>query len=403
MRLLADENMVGLDALPAEVEVRTLPGRSIDAAALRGVDALWVRSVTRVDRELLRGSRLRFVGTATAGVEHVDRDLLCSEGIAFSAAPGANAMAVVEYVLAACLALAEPWQCLERGGRLGIVGFGHVGRRLARFGTAMGWRVAVCDPWLQESAREAGAHAADFADLAEVLRCDVISLHCSLHGRAPWPSLHLLDAARLASLDSGQWLINASRGAVVDNAALLRRLGEGAAPSVVLDVFEGEPDLDARLLGCDDVRLVTPHIAGYSWDAKWAATQRLWQAMAGSGLVDADVTLSDPSPAPAALSGEWSVRTVTPVELLLPVYDPRRDDAKLRRQFATAGAARGRAFDRLRRDYPLRRELSALLDAALAASEMNVPGLPHGVERFASALLAARREQAAARRNETAE
>jgi len=392
MRLLADENMVGLDALPGGIEVETRPGRSIDAAALRDVDALWVRSVTRVDRDLLRDSRLRFVGTATAGVEHIDRELLQDAGIAFSAAPGANAMAVVEYVLAVCLALAEPWQRLEGGGRLGIVGFGHVGRRLAAFGRAMGWSVAVCDPWLQQAAREAGDDAPGLTDLDDVLSCDVISLHCSLHGVAPWPSFHLLDAAQLARVGEGQWLINAARGAAIDNAALLGRLDAAAAPSVALDVFEGEPELDARLLRCSGVRLVTPHVAGYSWDAKWVATQRLWEAMVENGVVDGEGALSGPSPFPDALPDRWPACAESPAELLLPLYDPRRDDERLRAGYTGSDAAPAAAFDRLRRDYPLRRELAALLEASQTApaTEGRRFELQPGLARFVSALLAAR-------------
>ena len=126
MKLVADENIVGLDCLPGDVDVITAPGRAIDRELLRDADALWVRSVTPVTAELVGDSPLRFVGTATAGVEHVDREALAEGGIRFAAAPGANAMAVVEYVLAALLQQREPWERLEAGGALGIVG--QIGR-----------------------------------------------------------------------------------------------------------------------------------------------------------------------------------------------------------------------------------------------------------------------------------
>jgi erythronate-4-phosphate dehydrogenase len=200
MRLVCDENIVGLEALADRCELVTAAGRAIGAQLLRDADALWVRSVTRVDATLLAGSSLRFVGTATAGVEHIDRAALAQRHIPFAAAPGANANAVVEYVLAALAELAEPWRRLDQGGSLGIVGYGHVGRLLARVATGLGWRVRVSDPWV-----EAGGEAVPgTAALADILDCDVISLHCSLHDRAPWPSRHLIDGPALARLRGEQ-------------------------------------------------------------------------------------------------------------------------------------------------------------------------------------------------------
>lgn len=356
MRLLADENMLGLDALPASIDVRSVPGRSIDRAMLRDADALWVRSVTRVDEALVRDTPLRFVGSATAGLEHIDEAALAARGIGFAAAPGANAMAVVEYVLAALAHTREPWERLTRGGRLGIVGHGHVGRRLAAFARAMDWSHCVCD---QPLADVAGAGDA-YVDLNEVLTCDVISLHCALHDAPPWPSRHLIDARALARLTPDQWLINASRGEVLDTAALRTHLNDGSPAQFILDVWEGEPAIDATLVTAPAVRLATPHIAGYSWDAKWGATRMLLEAMRSQGITEASGE-SDSS-VDAERPDAWPADARSAAQLLAPVYDIAADDARLRAVLKQPSAAeRAKGFDLLRRHYPLRREVSRLL------------------------------------------
>ncbi|MEM1191655.1 MAG: 4-phosphoerythronate dehydrogenase [Pseudomonadota bacterium] len=355
MRLLADENMVGLEALPPEIEVVQAPGREIDAAAVRDFDALWVRSVTPVNAALVDGSRLRFVGSATAGLEHVDVAALKARGVAFAAAPGSNAMAVVEYVISALLAMAQPWERLCAGGTLGIVGYGHIGRRLAAFARAMGWELRLCDPWV---AAESSA-AENFESLESVLGCDVVSLHSSLHSRQPWPSRHLLGAAELAWMSWDQWLVNACRGAVVDNEALLACVESGASPQLILDVWEGEPEIDWRLLQSPAVHIASPHIAGYSWDAKWEAVRLLLAATRAAGLVDS-AAVSLKAPEVEGLPPAWPEKA-SPAALMHSVYDPRRDDQRLRELLEVPGEARPAGFDRLRRKYPLRREVSALL------------------------------------------
>jgi len=356
MRLVADENMLGLDALPAGFDVRAVPGRAIDQAMLRDADALWVRSVTRVDEALVRDTPLRFVGTATAGVEHIEQATLAARGIGFAAARGSNAMAVVEYVVAALAHTREPWSKLAGGGCLGIVGYGHVGRRLAVFARAMGWRCLVCDPPLAatETSREA------FVGLDEILSCDVISLHCALHDTPSWPSRHLIDARAFACMKPEQWLINASRGEVIDTRALRDHLASESPAQFVLDVWEGEPAIDVALADSPAVHRVTPHIAGYSWDAKWKASAMLLDAMRDQGLIDA--VLECGSTPRKDLPDGWPASANDVAELIAPVYDIGADDARLRTVLAQpAASARADGFDRLRRDYPLRREASRLL------------------------------------------
>jgi erythronate-4-phosphate dehydrogenase len=359
--IVCDQNMPGLELLSAAGHtLRRLPGRAIDAAAVVDADALLVRSVTRVDAALLAGSRLRFVGTATSGVDHVDRAALADAGIAFAHAPGANANSVVEYVLAAVLAHRGTWAALRAGASFGIVGYGHIGRALRAHCSALGFRCKVYDPWLP------AAELDDGCALEQVLGCTVVSLHAELSRREPWPSHHLLNADTLAHLSGSSLLINASRGPVVDNAALLRRLRKGRGPITVLDVWEQEPLVDPELLSL--VSLATPHIAGYSWDSKLRASAMLLQAMGN--------VLGTPTPSlqhgtlpalslPAAAAG---LRDEPLARLLLRTrYRIDEDDLRLRTALRgiDAPAERAAVFDRLRRDYPRRRELAG---SALASS-----------------------------------
>ncbi|MEO1078202.1 MAG: 4-phosphoerythronate dehydrogenase [Pseudomonadota bacterium] len=389
MRLLADENMVGLEALPPEIDVVQAPGREIDAVAVRDFDALWVRSVTRVNAAMVDGSRLRFVGSATAGLEHVDRAALNERGIAFAAAPGSNAMAVVEYVISTLLAMEQPWERLCDGGTLGIIGYGHIGRRLAAFARAMGWTLRLCDPWVAEES----PGAENFESLESVLGCDIVSLHSSLHERQPWPSRHLIGAPELELMSPDQWLVNACRGAVVDNAALLDCVESGDSPQLILDVWEGEPEIDWRLLQSPAVHIASPHIAGYSWDAKWEAVRLLLAATHAAGLVGS-AAVSIQAPGAGGRTQAWPGNS-SPAELMHEVYDPRCDDRRLRELLKLPPEARAAGFDRLRRDYPLRREASALLRERgwkdVESGQRSEPGFGSAeARRLSTALLAAR-------------
>ncbi|MFK8041745.1 4-phosphoerythronate dehydrogenase [Congregibacter sp.] len=351
IRVLADQNMVGLDLLPSnELDIRTLPGRSISTADLEGVDALWVRSVTPVTQALVQNSQLRFVGTATAGVEHIDQDALAAQGISFAAAPGANANSVVEYVLAALAELHEPWELLEEGDTLGIVGHGHVGRLLTQVAKDLGWHVKVHDPWLADKDVEG-----DWASLQEILDCRVISLHCSLHKQSPWPSYHLIDAAALAVLDSSQWLINAARGAVIDNRALLEHLQRKNPVNCVLDVWEGEPECDWALLAMPSLKLASAHIAGYSWDAKWKATKMLYETLRNKQLVESPIQIDEN--AVVDLAPLHGVGCSAARELIRQRYAIGEDDLLFRNLDKLPAAERAAGFDALRRGYRKREEL----------------------------------------------
>ncbi|MBC9250544.1 4-phosphoerythronate dehydrogenase [Pseudomonas alcaligenes] len=371
MRIVADENIPLLDEFFATFgPISRHPGRSIDRAALGDAEVLLVRSVTQVDRALLEGSRVRFVGTCTIGTDHLDLDYFSEAGIAWSSAPGCNARGVVDYVLGSLLALSEQTGQPLATRRYGVVGAGQVGGRLVKLLRGLGWDVLVCDPPRQ--AAEDGA----FVDLATILReCDVISLHTPLNAG----TRHLLGGDELQQLRPGAWLINASRGAVLDNAALKAHLRSGAALQAVLDVWEGEPLADPELAAL--CRIATPHIAGYSLDGKLRGTAQIYQAFCASQGLAEQVQLADLLPQPwlptlqlsAAASPEWALAT-----LCRAVYDPRRDDADFRRSLQGDAVQRKAAFDALRKHYPYRREIDGLrvqLDGEAPALAQLLSGL----------------------------
>lgn len=357
MHILADENIPLVDEFFAGFgKIRRMPGRSINRAALENVDVLLVRSVTRVDRELLEGSAVRFVGTCTIGTDHLDLDYFEQTGIEWASAPGCNARGVVDYVLGSLLALSEVrGEALARR-RFGVVGAGEVGGRLLEVLRGLGWDVRVCDPPRQ--VREAG----DFVSLDEILaECDVISLHTPLTLGGDWPTFHLFDQARLSRLRPGTWLINASRGAVVDNAALRDLLLQRPDLEAVLDVWEGEPQVDVALAGL--CRIATPHIAGYSLDGKLRGTAQIYAALCAARGVEPAIELAQLMPGPALTELAFA-SSAEPAEMLATlcraVYDPRRDDADFRRSLLGDEAQRRAGFDLLRKQYPPRREIDGL-------------------------------------------
>ncbi|PKM26002.1 MAG: 4-phosphoerythronate dehydrogenase PdxB [Gammaproteobacteria bacterium HGW-Gammaproteobacteria-13] len=357
MRIVADENIPLLDEFFAGFgEIRRLPGRSIDAAAVADADLLLVRSVTQVDRALLDGSPVKFVGTCTIGTDHLDLDYFQQAGITWASAPGCNARGVVDYVLASLLVLAEQ-QGVDLAARTyGVIGAGQVGSRLLKVLRGLGWRVLVCDPPRQ------AAEGGDFVSLQQVLdECDVISLHTPLERLGEHPTYHLFDHARLSALKPGSWLINASRGAVVDNQALRELLPQRTDLQVVLDVWEGEPQADVELAAL--CRIATPHIAGYSLDGKLRGTAQIYQALCQHLGVAPSVELQQLMPAAwlseltvdASADPAWALASICRA-----VYDPRRDDADFRRSLQGDSATRRAAFDGLRKHYPMRREIDGL-------------------------------------------
>lgn len=357
MRIVADENIPLLDEFFAGIgQIQRLPGRSISAAAVAEADILLVRSVTQVNRQLLEGSQVKFVGTCTIGTDHLDLEYFAQANIAWSSAPGCNARGVVDYVLGSLWLLAEEQQVDLATRTFGIVGAGQVGGRLQAVLAGLGWRVLVCDPPRQ--ACEGG----DFVDIQQIIeQCDVISLHTPLQNNGEHATHHLFDAQRLAQLKPGTWLINASRGPVIDNRALREVLIQRQDLQAVLDVWEYEPTVDAELAAL--CRIATPHIAGYSLDGKLRGTAQIYAAVCA--FLQRPIEQQLASLLPAQWLAEMRFAADAPSDWLLKsisraVYDPRRDDADFRRSLCADEPKQRAAFDALRKHYPMRREIDGL-------------------------------------------
>ena len=352
MKIIADENIPCVEQAFASLgEVSLLPGRGMRPEHVADADILLVRSVTRVDESLLAGSSVKFVGSATIGFDHVDRGYLSRQGTGFATAPGSNATSAAEYVVSALLVLAEQQGFELSDMRVGIIGFGNVGSRVYSKLSALGMTCLVNDPPLQ-----AQGGPGDFTNLDAVLQTDIVTVHVPYTRTGQWPTHHLVDRQLLGKLGTSTLLINTSRGAVADNDALDQWLDTHPDVSVVLDVWEGEPAINLKLM--NKVALATPHIAGYSLDGKLRGTDMIYQAACDyfSRPVSwraADVLPDRPTIELDEVSQADRVRAA-----VLSCYDVRADDARLRKIAGQAVSDRSVFFDRLRKEYPVRREFS---------------------------------------------
>jgi erythronate-4-phosphate dehydrogenase len=354
LRIVVDENIpFGVESFSRLGEVLATPGRRITASQVKAADALVIRSVTQVNEQLLAGSAVRFVGTATAGYDHVDLEHLKSRGIRFVSAPGSNANSVAEYVVAALLESAKETGRALEGTAIAIVGVGNVGSRVLRKVQALGMRCYLNDP---PKFRETGDPR--FLPLGEALReADFVSLHVPLEMAGTDATYQMVNRHFFSALKPGAVFLDTSRGDVVDEAELKRVLAEGRIAHAILDVWQGEPVVDVEL--AERVFLATPHIAGFSFDGKVTATVLVFEAMCRWLNEPAQVAWENLLPLPSVpqidLTGCREDEEILLRTAVRQVYDIRRDDMALR-QAILAGEQRGTEFDRFRNNYPLRRE-----------------------------------------------
>lgn len=333
MKVVIDEKIPFLkDALLGMgCNVVSKPGPEIGRDDVADAVALFVRTRTRCDAALLDGSSVRFLGTATIGYDHIDRAYCEKNGIVWKNAAGCNAGAVLQYVQS----VIYEWTACVRGLSIGVVGVGEIGSRVARWASSAGMTVYRNDP------PKASQGAEGFVPLSEIAeKCDIITFHPTLELGGDFPTYHLADKEFLDSLKRCRLLINASRGEVVDNAALLAALKESKVGAVALDVWENEPFVDRELL--EKAFVATPHIAGYSAEGKMNATRIVLEAFA-EFIGYKDVVCMPALPAP-----DNCVAATNERDALLAMYSPLADTAMLKRNPAD--------FEYLRNSYKLRRE-----------------------------------------------
>ncbi|KLN62984.1 4-phosphoerythronate dehydrogenase [Vibrio sp. VPAP30] len=353
MKILVDENMPYAEQLFSQLgEVVLKSGRTLTADDLIDVDALMIRSVTKVNAELIsKANKLKFVGTATAGMDHVDQALLREKGIYFTAAPGCNKVGVAEYAFSVMMVLAQLHGFSVFDKTVGIIGAGQVGSYLQKCLEGIGINVLINDP-----PKQAEGDSRQFTPLSELLdQADIITLHTPITRDGEHPTHHLIDQAVLETLRGDQILINAARGPIVDNSALKTRLQKNDGFVAALDVFEFEPEVDMELLPL--LAFATPHVAGYGLEGKARGTTMIFNSYCEFLNNELRAHASDLLPiAPVpqlSLDREWDEATLHNITQL--VYDVRKDDALFRREISKPGS-----FDLMRKNYWDRREYSAV-------------------------------------------
>jgi len=376
MKIFFDENMPyaaqffsDLGNAANVVELIPFVGRELTPEQVADADVLLVRSITQVNEQLLAlNKKLIFVGTATIGVDHIDQDYLASRNIAFSSAPGCNAISVAEYVLSSLVVLAERYLIDLSKLTIGIVGAGNTGTQLSKKLDALSINYKLCDPPLALT-----GDTRQFSTIDDILQCDVISLHVPLVSTGNLSTYHLFDQKTLAQLTDDQILINACRGEVVDNKALLLMKQQGHGLKLVWDVWENEPNILTDLI--EYTEIASAHIAGYSLEGKSAGTEQLYQALCRHIDVQPSKQLRDFLPKAAithvTLQQKFDQNILS--QLVKLVYDVRRDDGIFREKIQTSKTDPAKNFDAIRKNYPTRREFSSLSVALVSSTQADVP------------------------------
>ncbi len=353
MKIIADENIPFVKECFSSIgDVQTIDGRAISALTAKDADILLVRSITRIDKELLTGSKVKFVATATIGFEHIDTDFLAKKNIGFASAPGSNANSVAEYVIAALLEVAKGLDITLEDKSIGIIGVGNVGSRVEKKCKALGLKPFLNDPPLY---RKTGDKK--YLPLENLFGCDVITLHTPLTFESVDKTYHLADKGFFDSVKNGCIFINTARGPVVDSQALKSKIKSNSIKAAVLDVWENEPNIDIELLEMVDIG--TAHIAGYSLDGKVAGMFMIYRAACDYFGLEPVKDASDFLPKPAVpvieINGDNNEQE-TLRQIVRKIYDIRNDDSVLRDMLKVPADKRAACFDRLRKEYPVRRE-----------------------------------------------
>lgn len=351
MKILADRDIPYIYKLfNLYNDIQVCKGRNISAKNLKDIDALIIRSVTKVDQELLNDSFIKFIGTTTSGIDHIDVSFLKKHGIFFTSAPGNNAIAVVEYIFTVLFWLAYRDGFFLRDKIVGIVGVGHIGNLLYRRLHDFGVHTLLCDPPLSEIS---GEH--NWKSLEELVsEVDILTLHTPLIYNGDYPTKHMINIEVLDALPSNTILINTCRGAVIDNFALLKIFQDGKKLDVILDVWESEPELSVSLLSYVDIG--TPHIAGYTLESKIRGVFHIYNEYCKFfNIFNNNVYEYLP-----LFSKMRHIKIKNRIDELCLyrlskyVYNVCVDDIKLRHLIFKEGG-----FDRLRKDYVDRREWSS--------------------------------------------
>lgn len=343
MKIIIDDKIPYIKEAARKIadEVVYAAGKDFTPELVKDADALIIRTRTRCNRELLEGSKVKFIATATIGFDHIDTEYCKQAGIEWKNAPGCNSASVAQYIQSALLV----WKALgdrkPEGLTMGIVGVGNVGSKVAKVAEAFGMQVLLND--LPREEQEGSEMFTSLYRIAE--ECDIITFHVPLYKEGKYKTYHLADEDFFRSLKRRPLIINTSRGEVIDTNALLKALNGKAISDAIIDVWEHEPEIDLELL--KKVLIGTPHIAGYSADGKANATRMSLDSVCNFFGIEADYEIEAPAPLSPIIYAE------NHEEALLQMYNPVEDSNRLKSQ--------PELFEFLRGDYPLRREKKAYI------------------------------------------
>ena len=363
----AETVLLGNEAFSNAGKTILLPDREIRRSDLLDADALIVRSKTKVDRELLHDTPVKFVGTATAGTDHIDAGYLDSRGIYWCGSPGCNANSVSEYLIAALLVLGSRHGFDLEGKTMGVIGCGNVGSRVVKKCEALGMTVLRNDPPLAARSTDP-----DFLPLEALLaESDLVTLHVPLVKEGPWPTARMADYRFFEQLKPGALFINAARGSVCDYDALLEAQAAGAVSRMVIDVWSPEPAFRTDVLKMAE--LASPHIAGHSYEGKLNGTIACHNELCNFFEIPKtwDITASLPEPHVPTLETDCTGRDDEDVlhEIIRKVYDIETDNRLIHEAAVHDEIDRARNFDALRKSYRVRREFMNTTVTLFNASE----------------------------------
>jgi erythronate-4-phosphate dehydrogenase len=352
MNITVDKNILfGEEAFGQFGKVTVVDGRNLTNGDLRETHVLIIRSVTKADADLLKGTPVKFVGTTTIGTDHLDKEFLRKNGIAYASAPGCNSFSVAEYVLTAMIEISVEHNFPLEGKTIGIIGVGNIGSKVKRFAEALGLNLRLNDPPLHRAGK-----LKENVDFTNALSSDIVTFHVPLNLEGTDKTFHLLDE-NISLMKKDALLINTSRGAVINNKTALNHLTGNETLKTVLDVWENEPEINTELL--QNVDLATPHIAGYSLEGKVNGTIAILNELAGFLKTEKrfQPKLPEVEDSVIAVGGDKSFVDLLH-QITQRIYEIERDDAALRKITEMNEEERGKYFDGLRKNYPVRREFN---------------------------------------------
>jgi erythronate-4-phosphate dehydrogenase len=350
MKIIADDKIPFLKGvLEPYADIVYLTGNQINNKVIRNADALLIRTRTKCTEELLEGTNVKFIGTATIGYDHIDTHYCLDRKITWTNAPGCNSISVQQYIAAALMRISSANGFNLKDKTLGIIGVGNVGSKVERFARTLGMKVLRNDP---PRARSEGKKY--FRSFNGVLsESDIVTVHVPLNIVGEDITYHLFNEESFKKMRRGSWFINTSRGEVTDTAALKKALSTGKLGGAVIDVWENEPDIDTELMW--QVFISTPHIAGYSADGKANGTAMIVNSLVRYFDLGLKKWYPEEIPLPDSTYISIDCKDKSEEEIIrqavLFTYNIDKESSRLRLSPP--------AFEAQRGDYPVRREFGS--------------------------------------------